>query len=120
MPVIDQHRTWVKVEQRLETETDPVLRRNLEMLLQHMKAEATLDMDSLMATVSEQALYQNFTPGVKDITVRLTEQHGAAVVRDLVDALAGELADANSAVASINAADGDEGDGHNGLDTAGT
>jgi hypothetical protein len=40
-------------------------------------------------------------------------------VRDLVDALAGELADANSAVASISAADGDEGDGHNGLDTAG-
>ncbi len=67
MPVIDQQRTWAKVEARLETETDPVLRRNLEMLLQHMKAEATLDMDRLMATVSEQALYQNFTPGGKDI-----------------------------------------------------
>ena len=62
MPVIDQQRTWVKVEQRLETEADPVLRRNLEMLLQHMKAEATLDMERLMATVSEQALYQNFAP----------------------------------------------------------
>ena len=67
MPVIDQTRTWAKVEDRLATETDPVLRRNLEMLLQHMKAEATLDMESLMATVSEQALYQNFTPGGKDI-----------------------------------------------------
>jgi hypothetical protein len=67
MPVIDQSRTWTKVEARLATETDPVLRRNLEMLLQHMKAEATLDMDSLMATVSDDALYQNFSPGGTDI-----------------------------------------------------
>ncbi len=62
MPVIDQRRTWTKVEERLATETDPQLRRNLELLLQHMKAEATLDMESLMATVSEDALYQNFAP----------------------------------------------------------
>lgn len=67
MPVIDQTRTWAKVEARLATETDPVLVRNLEMLLQHMKAEATLDMESLMATVSEKALYQNFAPGGTDI-----------------------------------------------------
>lgn len=58
--VIDQSLTWRKVEERLDTETDPVLRRNLELLLEHMKAEATLDMDRLMATVSEHALYQNF------------------------------------------------------------
>ena len=60
MPVIDQHRTWRKVEARLATETDPVLRRNLELLLQHMKAEASLDMEALMATVSEDARYENF------------------------------------------------------------
>jgi len=60
MPVIDQHRTWRKVEERLATETDPVLRRNLELLLQHMKAEASLDMEALMATVSEDARYENF------------------------------------------------------------
>jgi len=60
MPVIDQHRTWRKVEERLSTETDPVLRRNLELLLQHMQAEASLDMESLMATVSEDARYDNF------------------------------------------------------------
>ena len=29
-PVIDQAVTWRKVEERLETETDPILRRNLE------------------------------------------------------------------------------------------
>jgi hypothetical protein len=63
MAVIDQHRTWKKVEERLAVETDPILRRNLETLLQHMKAEAALDMDKLMATVSEHARYQNFAQG---------------------------------------------------------
>jgi hypothetical protein len=61
MALIDQNLTWKKVEERLATETDPVLRRNLEMLLQHMKAEALLDMDSLMATVSERAHYHSYT-----------------------------------------------------------
>ena len=35
---------------------------------------------------------------VRQITAQLTEQHGAAAVRDLVDALARELANANSDV----------------------
>jgi hypothetical protein len=63
MPVIDQQVTWRKVEERLERETDPVLRRNLEQLLLHMKAEAALDMETLMSTVSERAIYQNFVAG---------------------------------------------------------
>jgi hypothetical protein len=58
--VIDQTRTWRKVEERLETETDPVLRRNLELLLKHMKAETVLDLPALMSTVSENSVYQNF------------------------------------------------------------
>ena len=62
MAVIDQHLTWRKVEERLEREDDPVLRRNLEMLLKHMKAEAALDLPTLMSTVSERAIYRNFTP----------------------------------------------------------
>ena len=61
MATIDQTLTWRKAEARLATETDPVLRRNLETLLQHMKAEATLDMDALMATVSERAHYHTYT-----------------------------------------------------------
>jgi hypothetical protein len=63
MPVIDQTRTWKKVEERLAVETNPVLHRNLALLLQHMKAEAALDMTALMATVSENARYQNFAQG---------------------------------------------------------
>jgi hypothetical protein len=62
MAVIDQHVTWRKVEERLDHETDPILRRNLEMLLVHMKAEAALDLETLMSTVSERAVYQNFGP----------------------------------------------------------
>lgn len=57
MTVIDQRVTWAKVEERLAAESDPVLRRNLELLLQHQKAEASLDMEKLMATVSEHAHY---------------------------------------------------------------
>ena len=74
MAVIDQHTTWAKVEARLATETDPVLRHNLELLLQHMKAEATLDMERLMATVSEDALYQNFSPGGTDLVGKAAVQ----------------------------------------------
>jgi hypothetical protein len=59
--VIDQTRTWRKVEERLETETDPVLRRNLELLLTHMKAETVLDLPTLMSTVSENSVYQSFS-----------------------------------------------------------
>jgi hypothetical protein len=74
MAVIDQHKTWAKVEERLATESDPELRRNLELLLQHMKAEATLDMERLMATVSDDALYQNFTPGGSDLVGKAAVQ----------------------------------------------
>jgi hypothetical protein len=59
--LIDQNRTWTKVEQRLEVETDPVLRRNLELLLTHMKAETVLDLPTLMSTVSERSVYQSFS-----------------------------------------------------------
>jgi ketosteroid isomerase-like protein len=58
--VIDQNLTWSVVEDRLTVETDVVLRRNLEQLLVHMKAEAAGDLDALMATVAEDAAYQAF------------------------------------------------------------
>ncbi len=77
MPLIDHSVTWQKPEARLAEETDPVLRRNLELLIEHMKAEASLDMDRLMATVSEKARYESFTgqPGNMGLLV------GKAAVR---------------------------------------
>lgn len=58
--MIDQRETWAAVEARLATETDPVLRRNLEVVLAHMKAEAEGDLDALMATVAEGASYHAY------------------------------------------------------------
>ena len=53
---------------------------------------------------------------VRQIRVRLTEHHGAAAVSDLVDALALELADANTTIGLINEAYREVGDEHDGLD----
>ena len=74
MPLIDQSLTWRLAEERLETETDPVLRRNLELLIQHQKAEATLDMERLMATVSENARYEFFGSGQEPIVGKAAVQ----------------------------------------------
>ncbi|MBV8951297.1 MAG: nuclear transport factor 2 family protein, partial [Actinobacteria bacterium] len=61
MTLIDPQRTWHKVELRLATETEPILRRNLEVLLEHAQAEAARDLPRLMATVAEDAVYQTFS-----------------------------------------------------------
>jgi hypothetical protein len=58
--VIDQNLSWAAVEERLEVETDPVLRRNLQQLLVHMKAEAAGDLETLMSTVAPDASYTAF------------------------------------------------------------
>ena len=60
MPVIDVHRTWAKVEERLASEADPILRRNLEVVLEHMKAEAHGDIDGLLATLSDDVAYHAY------------------------------------------------------------
>ena len=60
MAIIDVHRTWAKVEERLASETDPVLRRNLETVLAHMKAEAEGDIDGLLVTLSDDVAYHAY------------------------------------------------------------
>src|SRR5262249_61646005 len=57
---IDPSKRWRKVEARLAREKDPRLRRNLETVLAHMKAEAAPDLDALMATVADHASYHAF------------------------------------------------------------
>jgi hypothetical protein len=57
---INPANTWRLVEERLRIETDPILRRNLQTILAHMKAEASLDLDALMATVAENAHYHAY------------------------------------------------------------
>lgn len=58
--VIDPNKNWTLVEQRLASEDDPILKRNLEVVLKHMKAEATLNFDALMSTVADEAQYHFF------------------------------------------------------------
>jgi hypothetical protein len=60
MTLIDPNRTWAKVEERLATEPDPVLKRNLETILEHMKAEAAGDIDRLLATLSDDVAYHAY------------------------------------------------------------
>ena len=60
MPIIDVHRTWAKVEERLATETDPILRRNLETVLDHMQAEARGDIDGLLVTLADDVAYHAY------------------------------------------------------------
>lgn len=59
-PGIDPTKTWRKVEQRLAAEEDARVRRNLHIVLEHMRAEAAADLDALMATVSEEAHYHAY------------------------------------------------------------
>ena len=60
---IDPKLTWRKVEERLERETSPKLRRNLETVLAHMKAEARGDLEGLMRTLAPNPSYTTFGPG---------------------------------------------------------
>lgn len=63
MAVIDVSRTWSTVEERLATEQDPVLRRNLGVVLEHMKAEAHGDIDGLMGTLADEVDYHAYGAG---------------------------------------------------------
>src|SRR6516164_3938980 len=68
MTVIDPSVTWRKVEERLETESDPACRRNLETVLAHMKAEAVGDLDGLLATLSDRVGYHTYSaPDVPEL-----------------------------------------------------
>jgi hypothetical protein len=49
---IDPSNTWRTVEERLKREKSPRLRRNLETVLAHMKAETVGDLEGLMATIT--------------------------------------------------------------------
>ena len=61
MPVIDPNKTWAKVEERLAVETDPILRRNLQRVLDHMKAEAVGDLDGLLNTLADGVHYHSYS-----------------------------------------------------------
>ena len=54
---IDPNNSWSLVQARLESETDPVLRENLELVLEHMKCEARADIEGVVATLVDEPVY---------------------------------------------------------------
>ena len=60
MALIQTSLSWARAQQRLETETDPVLRRNLETIVAHMRTEAAGDIDGLLETLSDDVAYHAY------------------------------------------------------------
>lgn len=54
---LNPNNTWRLVQERMESETDPVVRRNLELVFQHMQSEALGDIEGVVATLCEQPAY---------------------------------------------------------------
>jgi hypothetical protein len=60
MLVIDPYKTWQTLAERLETEKNPLHRRQLEKIIAHMKGEAAGDIDQILTTVSPKASYISY------------------------------------------------------------
>jgi len=58
---VDPNNTWKLLDERILEEEDPIVRRNLKMVREHSVAEAKVDLEGLMATVSERAAYRCFS-----------------------------------------------------------
>ncbi len=54
---LDPNNTWRRVQERMEREEDPTIRRNLELVLRHMKSEARGDIEGVVATLTETPRY---------------------------------------------------------------
>ncbi len=54
---IDPNNTWRLVQERMERESDPKIRRSLELVLQHMQREAKADIEGVVATLCEKPRY---------------------------------------------------------------
>ncbi|MBO2465182.1 nuclear transport factor 2 family protein [Actinomadura violacea] len=70
MAVIDPKKSWAALEERLARETDPILRRNLEIVITHTKAESRGDLDGLMDTLTDDPAYRMGTPGMPGMQPR--------------------------------------------------
>ena len=54
---IDPGNTWRLVQERMEREDDPRIRRNLELVLEHMQCEARADIEGVVATLCDKPKY---------------------------------------------------------------
>lgn len=72
MAVIDPSRTWAPLEKRLAATTDERHRAVLEVVIEHMKAEAEPSLDGVMATLSADPDYHFWMSG-QDVGPKTTE-----------------------------------------------
>lgn len=61
--MIEPRRGWWAAQARLERETDPRRRQVLEVLVAHLKAEATVDFDLLLSTLASDPQYKFWVEG---------------------------------------------------------
>lgn len=54
---LNPNNTWRLVQERMEREADATIRRNLALVLDHMKAEAQGDIEGVVATLCDQPRY---------------------------------------------------------------
>lgn len=54
---INPNNTWRIVQERVEQESDPKVRRNLELVLKHMKCEAHGDIEGVVGTLCDDPKY---------------------------------------------------------------
>jgi len=54
---LDPNNTWRMVEIRLAREEDPIVARNLQLVLDHMQAEAQGDIEGVVATLCDEPRY---------------------------------------------------------------
>src|SRR5947209_2141275 len=64
MKAVDQAKTWRKIEERLARTTNPRHRQMLENLREHLQAEASADLDRLLATCAPNPDYHSWQMGV--------------------------------------------------------
>lgn len=57
---LDPNLTWKLVEQHFERETEPKRKRNLGLVLDHMRAEAAADIEGVVATLTEKPRYRTY------------------------------------------------------------
>jgi hypothetical protein len=67
MPLIDPGKNWAPLEKRLEQETDPKLRRQIQEVMFHIQTEARGEIDRALARLAPTAAYRirdNINPPV--------------------------------------------------------
>jgi hypothetical protein len=58
--IIDPCKTWKTLEERMKTEKNPRYRAQLDCIVKHMKYEALGDIDGILTTLSDKAVYISY------------------------------------------------------------